>query len=74
MLHLRGEEKERHSEEEEKKYLLRERRVSGFGRAFTLPEDADEEKVSATFKNGVLEVDLPKVEKAQPKRIEVKAN
>ena len=68
------EEKEDERSNDGKKYLIRERVVRNFKRSFTLPEDADEEKVSATFKNGVLEVDLPKVEKAQPKRIEVKAN
>ncbi len=63
-------------EEEEKKdgrkYLVKERSVRNFSRSFTLPDDLDEEKVSASFKNGVLEITLPKTEKAQPKRIEVK--
>ena len=68
------EEREDESSKDGKKYLVRERVVRNFKRSFTLPEDADEEKVSATFKNGVLEIDLPKTEKAQPKRIEVKAN
>ena len=72
MLHLRGEEKERHSEEEEKKYLLRERRVSGFERAFTLPEDADEEKLSASMKRGILSIEIAKKAKQEPRKIEVK--
>ena len=71
---LEGKKEEKKDEKDGKKYLVRERVVRDFKRSFTLPEDADEEKVSASFKNGVLEIDLPKTEKAQPKRIEVKAN
>lgn len=36
-------------------------------------ETVDAEKVTATYKNGVLEVIVPKVETAKPKRIEIKA-
>lgn len=57
---------------EGRKYLVKERAVRNFSRSFTLPDDLDEEKVSASFKNGVLEITLPKTEKALPKRIEVK--
>lgn len=57
---------------DDRKYLVKERAVRNFSRSFTLPDDLDEEKVSASFKNGVLEITLPKTEKAQPKRIEVK--
>jgi HSP20 family protein len=49
-----------------------ERAYGSFARSFTLPEDADGEKVAAEFKNGVLKVHLPKSEKAKPKSIEVK--
>ncbi len=75
VLTLEGKKEEKEDKAEDgRKYLIKERVVRNFKRSFTLPEDADEEKVSATFKNGVLEIDLPKTEKAQPKRIEVKAN
>lgn len=74
VLSLEGKKEEKEDEKDGRKYLVRERVVRNFKRSFTLPEDADEEKVSAHFKNGVLEIDLPKMEKAQPKRIEVKAN
>ena len=74
VLTLEGKKEEKKDEKDGKKYLVRERVVRDFKRSFTLPEDTDEEKVSASFKNGVLEIDLPKTEKAQPKRIEVKAN
>jgi len=59
-------------EEKEKKYHRVERAYGSFARSFTLPEDADGEKVAAEFKDGVLKVHLPKSEKARPKSIEVK--
>jgi HSP20 family protein len=41
-------------------------------RTFSLPEDADGSKVTADFKDGMLQVHLPKSEKAKPKAIEIK--
>lgn len=49
-----------------------ERCYGHFLRKFTLPDDADKSKVTAEFKNGMLNVHLPKVADAQPKEIEVK--
>lgn len=47
-------------------------RISGrFFRRFTLPDTADAEKISASGKNGVLEVTIPKHAKVQPRRITV---
>lgn len=65
---------ERKSQREEKgrKYHRVERSFGGFLRSFTVPEDADESKVKAEFKDGILRVRLPKTEKAQTKAIEVK--
>jgi HSP20 family protein len=59
-------------EEKDKKYHRVERAYGSFVRSFSLPEDADENKVTADFKDGVLQVHLPKSEKARPKNIEVK--
>ncbi len=73
VLTLEGKKKEEKNEDG-RKYLIRERVVRNFKRSFTLPEDADVEKVSASFKNGVLDIDLPKLEKAQARKIEVKSN
>lgn len=42
-------------------------------RSFTLPGNLDLEKVEATYRNGVLEVTLPRTPEAQGRRIEVKA-
>src|SRR6266508_2448187 len=58
-------------EEKKKKYHRVERGYGSFVRTFALPEDADADKVKAVFKHGMLEVHLPKNEKAKPKQIEV---
>ena len=74
VLTIEGSTEKKEEEKGEKKYLIKERVSRNFKRSFTLPEDTKEEDVSASFKNGVIVIDLPKTEKAQPKRIEVKAN
>lgn len=57
---------------EDRKYLVRERKVFEFSRSFSLPEDVDEENASASFRNGILSVILPRKEKPLPKKISVK--
>jgi HSP20 family protein len=59
-------------EEKAKKYHRVERAYGSFMRSFTLPEDADGTRVMAEYKDGLLNVHLPKSEKAKPKSIEVK--
>ena len=59
-------------EEKGKKYHRVERAYGSFARSFTLPEDADAGKVTAEFQQGILNVHIPKSEKARPKSIEVK--
>ena len=65
---------ERKAEKEQKnrKYHRLERFYGRFERSFNVPTDADESKVNAEFKDGVLRVHLAKSEKALPKQIEVK--
>jgi HSP20 family protein len=52
-----------------------ERRYGSFQRAFELPGDVDASTIEASFKNGVLVIDLPKTKDAQEKvkQIQVKA-
>ena len=49
-------------------------RVSGkFVRTFSLPENVATDQINAKFKDGVLELTIPKIAKAEPRRIEVQA-
>ncbi len=71
VLSITGERK--YENEEQKKTIHRvERAYGSFARIFTVPEDADAEHVSAEFRDGILQVHLPKTEKAKPKSIDVK--
>jgi HSP20 family protein len=65
---------ERKFEEETKKenYLRVERGYGSFTRTFTLPPSVDAQKISAEFKDGLLELKLPKLEQAKPKEVEIK--
>jgi HSP20 family protein len=49
----------------------RERGAGTFNRAISLPDDLDSSKVSATYRDGVLQVSIARRESAQPKRITV---
>jgi HSP20 family protein len=69
VLTLQGEKKQERTEGEEKgSYYVSERRYGSFQRSFRLPEDADPERIDAHFKNGVLEIVIPKSAEAQGKR------
>jgi HSP20 family protein len=61
------------NEVKEESYHRLERRYGSFTRAITLPQTADTSKVEARFDKGVLTIEVPKVEKAKPKKIQVKA-
>lgn len=71
MLTIRGEKKK---EEEVKKenYYRAERSYGAFSRTLELPVDVRADKVKASFKNGILEVRMPRSEEAKAKEIKVK--
>ncbi len=73
ILSIEGERKIQ-SETKENDYYKVESRYGKFIRSFTLPKDIDADKISASNKNGVLEVKIPKQEKieSKPKKIEIK--
>ena len=58
---------------DETRYHCVERSYGRFSRAFRLPANVDEERISATFLNGLLVVELPKREEARPKSIRIRA-
>jgi HSP20 family protein len=72
VLTIRGERKEE-TEEKKEDYYYSERSYGAFARALTLPAGVEADKVKATFKQGVLEVHLPKAKEAKGKKIEIKA-
>jgi HSP20 family protein len=59
-------------EEKGKKFHRIERFYGSFTRSFTLPDNVDETKISASFKDGVLNLQIKKTEEEKPKSIEVK--
>ena len=71
MLTIQAEHK--HEEEkQEKGYHYAERRYGRFQRTIPLPSEVDAGKAEAHYRNGVLELHLPRTEEAQRQRIEVK--
>jgi HSP20 family protein len=69
---IKGERK--HEDEvKEGNYHRMERTYGAFQRSFVLPTTVDREKVNASYKDGILELRLPKMLEAQPKRIAVSA-
>lgn len=58
-------------EEKDKKFHRIERAHGSFSRSFTIPANSDGDTVSAEFKDGILQVHLPKTETVKPKQIEV---
>jgi HSP20 family protein len=55
-------------------YLIRERRSSSFSRSFKLPENADPSQVAASFKNGVLSMEIKKRGEAQKRLIRINSS
>ncbi|PYJ10050.1 MAG: heat-shock protein Hsp20 [Verrucomicrobia bacterium] len=71
ILYISGE-RRAEKEEKKKKFHRLERLFGTFERRFTLPEDADPTKIVAEFRDGVLQVHLPKRLMPKPKTVEVK--
>ena len=71
VLTIRGERKQE-KEEKGRKFHRVERYYGSFTRSFTLPDNVDETKISALFKDGVLNLQIQKTEEAKPKSIEIK--
>jgi HSP20 family protein len=71
VLSIRGERKQE-KEEKGKKFHRIERYYGSFTRSFTLPDNVDETKIEASFKDGMLNIQIPKSEKSKPKALDVK--
>lgn len=71
VLTIQGERKQEKEEKGGKSHRV-ERYYGSFVRSFTLPDNVDETKVKATFKDGMLNLKIPKTAETKPKAIEVK--
>jgi HSP20 family protein len=71
ILTLRGEKKQ-HSESKESNYHRTERSYGSFQRSFTLPGSVKNDRIEASFSDGILEVVVPKAEDAKARTIDVK--
>jgi HSP20 family protein len=70
-LTIRGERK--FEEVDKAKYHRVERYYGNFMRSFVLPSNVEAEKITASFKDGVLEIVLPKAESAKARKISIKS-
>ena len=71
MLNIRGERRQKREESKET-YRWSERWEGTFMRTISLPVEVERDKIQAEFKNGVLEVRIPKKREAAPKKIDIK--
>ncbi len=72
VLTISGEKKVEYDEKDKENSFHRSERVYGcFSRSFTLPNNVDTGSVEAKYRNGVLEVAIPKLEESKPKEIDI---
>jgi len=71
LLTIQGERQFTHDSSEEQFHRI-ERRYGAFRRSITLPAQVQAEQIEASFDNGVLQIVVPKMEEAKPKRIQVR--
>ncbi len=71
-LTIQGEIK-KEEETQKEDYYYRERAYGNYSRTISLPGEVEKEKISAKFKNGILEITMPKKPEVQPKEITIEA-
>lgn len=69
LLTIRGERE--FERKEDRNYHRIERAYGTFVRTFSLPRSVDAASISANYRNGVLEVEIPKKEEAKPRQIQI---
>jgi HSP20 family protein len=72
-LQISGERKEE-KEEKDSKYHRVERSFGKYYRSFRLPEKIKDDQIKAEFKNGSLNILIPKADEVKPKEIEISVN
>ncbi len=58
-------------EVKEENYYRRERSFGSFQRSFTLPAAINPDNIKATYKDGILEIEIPKPEEKKPKQVTI---
>lgn len=71
LLTIKGE-KQQEKEEKDENYHLVERSYGSFTRSVRIPGQVQNDKIGASYKNGILKVTLPKSEEAKKKEIKIK--
>lgn len=71
VLTIKGE-KRQEKEEKEADYHVVERSYGSFMRSVQLPKEVQSDKISASYKNGILRITLPKSEEAKKKEVKIK--
>ena len=71
ILTVKGERKEDENPEGARRYFIQEVGWGAFSRSFRLPTYVDPERVSASYKDGILTLIMPKREEAKPRRIDI---
>ena len=64
-------ERKQEENQEDKNYIRFERKYSSLSRSFILPENANSESIKAEYKNGMLNLEIAKLEPEKPKEISV---
>ena len=71
-LTISGEKTDQFEKETEKGAVYQsERRYGRFTRSFTLPSKVDSKKIAGSYKDGVLEIVIPKAQEAQPQKVQI---
>ncbi len=74
VLTINAESKYEEEKKQEGRVIRQERRYGKFVRSMRLGRDVDSSKVRADYKDGVLDITLPKVEEVKPKKIDIAVN
>jgi HSP20 family protein len=72
-LTISGERRSEHEDRDQGWYRV-ERQFGRFSRSLALPDGIDADAVSAEFKDGVLDVRIPKPEETKPRRVQIKGS